>query len=70
MLNFLQCMRTREDPICPVEVGHRSNSICIIAHLSMKLGRQLRWDPQGERFLDDAEANALLDYEHRKPWTV
>lgn len=70
MLNFLQCMRSRRDPVCPVEVGHRSNSLCVITHLAMKLGRKLRWDPQAECFLDDDAANALLDYAHRAPWTV
>ncbi|QDV45586.1 Inositol 2-dehydrogenase [Stieleria neptunia] len=70
MQNFLQCMRTHQEPICPVEVGHRSNSICVITHLAMKLGRKLRWNPVTERFVDDQAANDMLDYEHRKPWTV
>lgn len=70
MLNFLTCMRSRKDPICPVEVGHRSNSICVITHMAMKLGRALQWDPQRQRFLDDDEANSMLDYEHRAPWTA
>jgi hypothetical protein len=70
MLNFLECMRSRTDPICPVEVGHRSNSICVITHIAMKLGRKLRWDPQAEQFHDDRSANALVDYEHRDPWKV
>jgi myo-inositol 2-dehydrogenase/D-chiro-inositol 1-dehydrogenase len=63
-------MRSRQDPICPVEVGHRSNSICVITHLAMKLGRKLAWDPQAERFVNDDEANAQLDYVHREPWKV
>jgi hypothetical protein len=70
MRNFLQCMLTREDPICGVEVGHRSNSICVITHVAMKLGRKLRWNPKSEKFLDDESANELLDYDHRKPWIV
>jgi predicted dehydrogenase len=70
MRNFLQCIKTRKDPICPVEVGHRSNSVCVITHLAMKLGRKLRWDPADERFIDDDAANKMLDYDHRKPWTV
>jgi predicted dehydrogenase len=70
MRNFLECMRTRQDPICPVEVGHRSNSICVITHVAMKLGHKLSWDPETERFIDDDAANAMLDYDHRKPWTV
>lgn len=70
MRNFLQCMRSRKDPICPVEVGHRSNTICVIAHLAMKLGRKLHWDPHTERFVNDQVANDLLDYDHRQPWTI
>ena len=70
MKNFLECMRSRKDPVAPVEVGHRSNTICILAHIAMKLQRKLRWDPQAERFIDDDEANSRLDYPHREPWTV
>lgn len=70
MVNFLSAMRTRKDPICPVEVGHRSNSVCLLIHTAMKVGRNLNWDPQAERFLDDDDANATLDYAHREPWTV
>ncbi len=70
MKNFLECMRTRKDPAAPVEVGHRSNSLCIITHLAMKLGRKLRWDPEREQFVGDDEANRLLDYPHRPPWNI
>ena len=70
MKNFLQCMRSRKDPIAPVEVGHRSNSVCVLTHIAMKLGRKLQWDPEEEHFINDNEANSLLDYPHRKPWKV
>lgn len=70
MGNFLQCMRSREEPAAPVEVGHRSNTVCVIHHIAMKLGRKLKWDPAAERFEDDAEANEMLDYPHREPWTL
>ena len=70
MKNFLECMRSRQDPAAPVEVGHRSNTICVLAHIAMKLGRKLRWDPHAERFVGDDEANAWLDYPHREPWTI
>ena len=70
MLNFLCCVRLRDEPICPVEVGHRSNSICVMTHIAMKLGRKLRWEPFAERFVDDEQANSMLDYVHREPWTV
>jgi myo-inositol 2-dehydrogenase/D-chiro-inositol 1-dehydrogenase len=70
MKDFLECMRSRKDPVAPVEAGHRSNSICVITHIAMKLGRKLRWDPEAELFINDDEANRWLDYPHRKPWTM
>jgi len=70
MKNFLECMRSRKDPVAPVEAGHRSNSICVITHIAMKLGRKLRWDPEAEHFINDDEANRMLDYPHREPWAV
>jgi hypothetical protein len=41
-----------------------------MTHIAMKLGRRLVWDPAIERFAGDQEANALLDYPHRKPWAI
>jgi predicted dehydrogenase len=70
MGDFLNSMKTRKDPICPVEVGHRSNSVCVIHHIAMKLGRKLKWDPKAEKFIGDDEANRMLDYPHRKGWEV
>ena len=70
MLNFLESMRKHEDPIAPVEAGHRSNSVCVLHHIAMKLGRKLKWDPKAEQFINDAAANKMLDYSHRKPYTV
>ena len=70
MKNFLEAVRARRDPIAPVEVGHRSNSICVMTHIAMKLGRKLAWDPKAETFTGDDEANRRLDYPHRAPWKV
>jgi hypothetical protein len=70
MKDFLEAMRTRKDPIAPVEIGHRSNSICVLTHIAMKLGRKLRWDAKAERFIDDAEADRWLDVPHRAPWSL
>lgn len=71
MRNFLESMRTRKDPVCAVEIGHRSNSICVMTHIAMKLGRKLRWDPRAERFIDDDEANAMLSPAYRdSSWKI
>ena len=68
--NFLECVRSRAEPICPVEVGHRSNSLCVITHIAMRLERNLKWDPKSETFPGDDEANARLDYERRSGWEL
>lgn len=70
MKNFLECMRNRKATAAPVEVGHRSNSLCVITHIAMKLGRKLKWDPAVEKFIGDDAANKMLDYPHRAPWTL
>lgn len=59
-LNWLECVRSRTTPIAPAPVAHRSNTACIVSWISMKLGRPLEWDPEAERFINDAEANAML----------
>jgi predicted dehydrogenase len=68
MGNFFDCVRSRKAPICEAEVGHRSVSICHLGSISLRVGRKLKWDPQQEQFVDDAEANGLVAREMRKPW--
>jgi myo-inositol 2-dehydrogenase/D-chiro-inositol 1-dehydrogenase len=70
MKNFLESVRSRQAPAAPVEVGHRSNTICVMTHIAMKLRRKLAWDPVAEKFVKDEEANRRLDYPHRRPWFV
>jgi len=71
MSDFLNSAHEGKDPVCPVEVGHRSNTICVLHHLSMKLGgRKLTWDPTNEKIVGDPEANALLQVPMRKPYTL
>jgi predicted dehydrogenase len=70
MQNFLDCIRTRKETAAPVEVAHRSTTICTIGAIALRLGRRLRWDPDGERFVGDDEANRLLFRPMREPWTL
>ena len=70
MRDFLMAIRSGKDPIAPVEAGHRSNTVCVITHIAMKLGRKLDWDPVSERFTNDGEANKMLDYHHHGGWEV
>lgn len=71
MGNFLDGMRTRKQPICDAEIGHRSCSICHLANISLRLGgRKLKWDPDQEEFIGDAQANAMVKRAMRGPWKV
>jgi predicted dehydrogenase len=67
--NFFECVRSREQPICDVEQGHRSASVCHLGVIALRLGRPLRWNPTAEEFVDDKEANQWLAREMREPWT-
>jgi predicted dehydrogenase len=66
--NWLDCVRSRQQPIAPVEVAHRSCSACLLHHIAMKTGRKLVWDPIKERFRNDDEANAMLSRPQRWPY--
>jgi predicted dehydrogenase len=68
--NWLECVRSRRQPIAPVEVAHRSCTACLIHHMAMKLKRKLHWDPVKERFKNDDEANAMLSRPQRPPYTT
>jgi Oxidoreductase family, C-terminal alpha/beta domain len=67
--NWLDCIRSRQQPISPVEMGHRACSTCLLHHIAMKANRRLHWDPQNERFQGDDVANALLSRPQRAPYT-
>lgn len=68
MANFFECIRSRKDPICDVEIGHRSISVAHLGVLSVRLNRPLKWDPEKEKFVDDYEANTWVAREMRKPF--
>jgi predicted dehydrogenase len=68
--NWLECIRSRRQPIAPVEVAHRSCSACLLHHIAMKTNRKLYWDPIKERFKNDDEANAMLSRPMRAPYML
>lgn len=68
MLDFLGAIEDRSRPVADIEEGYISTTSCILANLSMQLGRSLRWDPNEHRVPGDAEANKLLRRPYRTPW--
>jgi predicted dehydrogenase len=68
--NFLDAIKSRRDPVAPVEVGHRSATVCHLGNIAMRLKQKLRWDPAREAFVGDEEANRMLTRPMRAPWSL
>ena len=68
MQDFLRAVDNRGRPVADIEEGYISTTTCILANLSMKLGRTLEWDIAKQRVVKDDEANRLLRRPYRKPW--
>ena len=68
--NFLECIRTRKQPICNAEIGHRSASLCHLGNIAMLRKKTLKWDPKTETFPDDKQANSMVSRMMRPPWSL
>jgi predicted dehydrogenase len=68
--NFLDCFKTRRQPIAPAEGAHRSISTCHVANICRRLGRNVKWDPVKEAFIDDPEADRMRSRAYRQPWCL
>jgi predicted dehydrogenase len=69
-VDFLNAMRSRQKPICDVETGHRSATVCNIGNIAYELRRPLKWNPFKEQFEGDAVANGMLSRDLRKPFRM
>jgi hypothetical protein len=72
MQNFVDCVRSRTNPIAPVEVGCSTNITCVLGNMATELGRPVKWNPATQSFGDDKEAAAhrLYHYEYRNPYSL
>ena len=68
--NFLECVKSRHQPLCTLEDGHRSTSFAHLANIALITTERLRWDSVKERFTNSEEANKYLHYEYRQPWKL
>lgn len=68
--DFIKAMRNRTKPVCDVEIGHRTATVCNIGNIAYELKRSLKWNPVKEKFKRDREANKLLSRSLRKEWSV
>jgi hypothetical protein len=68
--NWIDCIRSRKQPICHAEIGHRTATICQLSGLAERLGRPIDWDPAKEQILNDAEAARWFDRPRRAPYVL
>jgi predicted dehydrogenase len=66
--DFLDCVKSRQEPVSDLASGHRVATVCHLANISLRLGRKLRWDAGREEVIGDAEANRWLVRPYRAPW--
>jgi predicted dehydrogenase len=68
--NFVDCIFSRKETICPAEVGLRSISVGLLGEIAMLTGRKIKWDPDKEEIIGDPGASALLGRPYREPWQL
>jgi predicted dehydrogenase len=66
--NFLDCVKSRKEPISDLESGHRIATACHLANISLRTGRKITWDAEKETVIDDEEATQMLTRPYREPW--
>ena len=66
--NFLDCVKSRNQPLSDLQSGHEVAAACHLSNLSLRLGRKLTWDADKEEVVGDQEANAMLVRPYRAPW--
>ncbi len=68
--NLLDCVKSRAETICPIDVAVQADIICHISDIAIRLEQKLRWDPKNEHFVNNNAANRRLSRPMRSPWTV
>ena len=68
--DWITSIKNNSLPICDVEIGHRSASVCQLGNIAYELRETLNWDPVKEEFIDNSRANFLKTKFYRKPYTL
>ena len=67
---FLNCVKTREQPVAHAQVAHNSITACHVANIARILQRPVKWDPAKEEFIGDDDANRMRTRPYRQPWRL
>ena len=72
LTNFIEAVKTKTDPVVPVEIGHRSCTVCTLGNIAYEMKRPIQWDPEAEKFVNDpeAEANRLFNKTYSEGYTL
>ncbi len=72
LTNFIEAVKTKTDPVVPVEIGHRSCTVCTLGNIAYEMKRPIQWDPEAEKFVNDpeAEANRLFHKTYSEGYTL
>jgi predicted dehydrogenase len=68
--NFLDCLRSRQQPVENLALGHHVSSVAHLGNIALRSGRKVVWDAKTERIVHDAEADALIGVKYREPWKL
>jgi predicted dehydrogenase len=68
--NWLECIKSRKRPICDVEIGHRSATVCHLGNIAIRSGRKVTWDPVKEQVVGDSEQARMVSKAYRSPWRL
>jgi len=68
--NWLDCIKTRKDPICNVETGHRSATICHLGNIAVRTGKNVKWDPAKQTIIEDKDLALWTSRPYRSPWKL
>lgn len=68
--NFLDCVKSRQLPICDVEIGHRTATACHLGNIAVRTGRRIEWNPRTEQITNDGSAAEMLARPYRAPWQL
>ncbi len=68
--NFIDCIRSRNEPVAPVEIGHKTCVACTLGNIAAELGRPVEWDPENEVFINDPEASKHLHREYKHGYSL
>ena len=68
--NWLECIKSRKEPVCSVETGHRSATVCHLGNIAIRTGRKVNWDPMTEQIVGDKELAQWISRPYRAPWKL